>query len=199
MTRPCETCGSPFDVHTRERHRRRFCSQRCQVRAYRERNGLPSKRRRSACCKMCGRQFEPEPYAVFCSAECRAMMNAGDPRQCGHCGSWFLTRKADAKFCSRACSQASRTSPFTNQAKCARRRARMFTQQCEDIDPEVVFISDEWACYLCGVSLVRGSDHRYADNYATLDHVQPLARGGTHTYDNLRACCLACNTRKGAA
>lgn len=33
--------------------------------------------------------------------------------------------------------------------------------------------------------------------YETLDHVIPLARGGTNWPSNLRPCCRLCNTRKG--
>jgi 5-methylcytosine-specific restriction endonuclease McrA len=29
-----------------------------------------------------------------------------------------------------------------------------------------------------------------------IDHVQPLAKGGSHTYDNLRVACAVCNCRK---
>jgi len=75
----------------------------------------------------------------------------------------------------------------------------MFTRDCVDVDPGLVFDRGGWRCYICGSDLVRGRQHRYADNYATMDHVVPLARGGAHHYDNLRACCLACNVRKGAA
>lgn len=32
----------------------------------------------------------------------------------------------------------------------------------------------------------------------TVDHVQPVARGGDHSDGNLAAACQACNTRKGA-
>lgn len=33
---------------------------------------------------------------------------------------------------------------------------------------------------------------------STVDHYIPLARGGTHTLDNLRPACRSCNSRKGA-
>ncbi|MFM6939561.1 MAG: HNH endonuclease [Rhodoluna sp.] len=31
----------------------------------------------------------------------------------------------------------------------------------------------------------------------TIDHVQPRSKGGANTWENLVACCLACNNRKG--
>jgi 5-methylcytosine-specific restriction endonuclease McrA len=44
-------------------------------------------------------------------------------------------------------------------------------------------------CVYCGSALDLES--------ATLDHVQPLARGGSHTPGNVVAACGPCNRRKG--
>ena len=43
-------------------------------------------------------------------------------------------------------------------------------------------------CWICEVALVK----------VFWDHVQPLAKGGAHTVDNLRPACNPCNTRKNA-
>lgn len=38
----------------------------------------------------------------------------------------------------------------------------------------------------------------YCDRHATtIDHVQPRSRGGEDSWENLVACCLACNNAKG--
>jgi 5-methylcytosine-specific restriction endonuclease McrA len=38
----------------------------------------------------------------------------------------------------------------------------------------------------------------YCDRHATtIDHVQPKSRGGEDSWENLVACCLACNNTKG--
>ncbi|WP_144760118.1 HNH endonuclease [Curtobacterium sp. 9128] len=38
----------------------------------------------------------------------------------------------------------------------------------------------------------------YCDRHATtIDHVQPKSRGGEDSWENLVACCLACNNKKG--
>lgn len=38
-----------------------------------------------------------------------------------------------------------------------------------------------------------------SDNQATLEHVLPISRGGTHTFDNCAIACWRCNISKGAA
>ena len=48
--------------------------------------------------------------------------------------------------------------------------------------------------------VLRRDSHRcaYCSKAAnTVDHVQPKSRGGKDTWDNLVACCLACNNAKG--
>jgi hypothetical protein len=52
-----------------------------------------------------------------------------------------------------------------------------------------VFERDGYLCYRCGKQLTRFS--------ATLDHIQPVSRGGDHSYVNLVTSCLHCNSRRG--
>lgn len=47
-----------------------------------------------------------------------------------------------------------------------------------------VFARDRNRCQYCG---------RVAE---CLDHVMPRSKGGTHTWENIVACCRSCNTRK---
>src|SRR4051812_9598363 len=46
-----------------------------------------------------------------------------------------------------------------------------------------------YRCYLCGVAVTR-------DEQWHLDHVEPLAAGGGHLYDNLEMACSRCNLFK---
>lgn len=66
----------------------------------------------------------------------------------------------------------------------------------DDIKHLVVFERDEWICHLCNTLIDR---HRRGDDWmrATLDHVVPLSRGGTHTYENTAAAHWICNMEKG--
>lgn len=55
-----------------------------------------------------------------------------------------------------------------------------------DLTPSV-FMRDGSRCTQCGT-----------DRNLSVDHVVPLARGGTHSLANLRTLCVPCNSRKGA-
>lgn len=51
-----------------------------------------------------------------------------------------------------------------------------------------LFDRDKWVCHYCGEKLT-------ADNI-TLDHFVPQHMGGKHTKENLKTCCLTCNSIK---
>jgi hypothetical protein len=52
-----------------------------------------------------------------------------------------------------------------------------------------IFERDEYKCYYCKKQLTRFS--------ATLDHIQPVSRGGDNSYNNLVTSCLHCNSSRG--
>lgn len=59
-------------------------------------------------------------------------------------------------------------------------------------------IHGDQCCY-CGVAMVfeRGRKGEGINPLrATLEHVMPLSRGGSHTFDNTALACHSCNTRK---
>jgi hypothetical protein len=58
-------------------------------------------------------------------------------------------------------------------------------------DPEKrreIFERDKWICQYCG--------EKVTPENATLDHFIPQSKGGKHTKENLRTCCLICNAIK---
>ena len=52
-----------------------------------------------------------------------------------------------------------------------------------------IFERDGYKCYYCQKQLTRFS--------ATLDHIQPVSRGGDNSYENLTTACLQCNSERG--
>ena len=79
----------------------------------------------------------------------------------------------------------------------ARRRMRVEqADQGEPFAPADVHARDGWTCQLCG----RPIDPEVAwpdPMSASVDHIVPLARGGSHSMINVQSAHLGCNSRKG--
>jgi len=52
-----------------------------------------------------------------------------------------------------------------------------------------VFERDSYKCHYCSKQLTRFS--------ATLDHIQPVSKGGDNSFENLVTACLHCNSERG--
>jgi 5-methylcytosine-specific restriction endonuclease McrA len=79
----------------------------------------------------------------------------------------------------------------------ARRRALIRGTSIEDFTEQDVRDAYGDTCYLCDAAI--DFDIRWpAPQSPSLDHVIPLARGGTHTLDNVAMTHLRCNHEKNA-
>lgn len=54
-----------------------------------------------------------------------------------------------------------------------------------------IFLRDDFTCQYCA--------KRFKAQDLTFDHVIPRAAGGLTNYENIVACCVSCNTRKGSS
>lgn len=68
-----------------------------------------------------------------------------------------------------------------------RRKKAMAGQR---VDYAAIWERDRGICYLCGLAVARENLH--------FDHIIPLARGGSHTEENIAVTHSWCNLRKGA-
>jgi 5-methylcytosine-specific restriction endonuclease McrA len=66
---------------------------------------------------------------------------------------------------------------------------RHIPQQTRALSRKNILLRDRNTCQFCG--------HIFPAGDLTLDHVMPRSRGGHSTWENLVACCYACNNRKG--
>lgn len=71
------------------------------------------------------------------------------------------------------------------------RRARKRNAFVEVVDPLKVFERDGGICGICS-TLVDPKDFH-------IDHIQPLAKGGEHSYENSQLAHPICNSKKGAS
>lgn len=77
-----------------------------------------------------------------------------------------------------------------------RRRARKKAAYVADVYRKTVYERDGWRCHLCGKPVERSAavPHPKAP---TIDHLIPLAAGGTHEPLNCRTAHFLCNSLKG--
>ena len=70
-------------------------------------------------------------------------------------------------------------------------RRRRVISAAEQVDYAAILTEFGMLCHLCSEPIESRRDLDF-------DHVIPLARGGAHTYDNIRPSHSSCNRRKGA-
>ena len=106
---------------------------------------------------------------------------------------WRAAHPEEAKAVSAARRAAH---PEKLRANKARRRARKLGNVTEPYDRADIFERDEWVCQLCNLPI--DPELRYPDpGFGTIDHVTPLALGGSDEPTNVVAAHLVCNLRKG--
>lgn len=119
--------------------------------------------------------------------------------KCEECGRMFFNN-TERFTCSKPCANKR-----SNRIKEINRRELLIKNGKVDwtISLHQVQEKDNGVCYLCNEP-VDNDDYVVRDDgvfiagqgYPSIDHVQPVARGGTHTWDNVRLAHRGCNTQK---
>lgn len=127
---------------------------------------------------------------------------------CKYCGKDYLFfpsmerfgRKTPPLYCSSRCSR-NENKTSSNIHERLRKHGRA-DEPRDRIKLDEVIERDNGICYICGCRTTK-EDFSYrrgyftaGDAYPTIEHVVPIARGGTHTWDNVRLACLKCNREK---
>lgn len=112
-------------------------------------------------------------------------------RNCALCGDLFASI-AGRKYCVGCKGKAHRTprGRTTRLTWWARRRGIPIV---EEVDPTVVYARDHGICYIC---LSPVDESARGGSALTMDHVIPAAKGGVHSYANVKLAHRRCNCRK---
>ena len=95
-----------------------------------------------------------------------------------------------------ACTKAWReANPERSRDQGRKRRVLKRTTRIESINEKIVFMRDGWICQHCKKRVDKRFKHPNP-MCASLDHIIPLSKGGTHTYDNVQLAHLGCNSSK---
>lgn len=127
----------------------------------------------------------------------RLLTRAIKLHRCPVCG----TVTDNKLYCSSKCSAKA-----YETKKDANRRKRITNALIDkDISLEALYKRDNGICHICGGKCDWG-DHKYkgryfivGKKYPSIDHVIPLSKGGTHSWDNVKLAHLSCNSAKGAS
>lgn len=116
-------------------------------------------------------------------------------RMCAECGEMFIPRDNHIIRCSERCVRRA-----MNRGADARLNQHNVVDK--DITLTKVFDRDNGVCWICGGKCnwddyqTRNGQKIVGNDYPSKDHVIPLAKGGTHSWDNVRLAHWLCNTRK---
>ena len=118
-------------------------------------------------------------------------------KECKVCGNIFIGTKRSV-CCSDIC-----TKKYENRQRELRKRIKNKSKIEWNISLEKLIQRDEGICKICGRQ-VDINDYYYTDegyfiageSYPSIDHIIPLAKGGTHTWNNIQLAHRHCNAIK---
>ena len=204
--RTCETCGIIFYKYREQSH----CSKQCFMEYLEQKSKQkelltrlvkaidPSRQKK---CIECNQTF----YAryrnkIFCSDKCssshwRSKIIINKPKykkNCKYCGKDFITTRSNATYCTNDCRKRFQ---WRRREALRDQRIKVNGEVHWDITLEKLVKRDKNICYLCNEE-VHMDKHYNHNMYGSIDHVIPLAKGGTHTWNNIKLAHRICNSIK---
>ena len=187
-TKRCPGCGETKLLDAFSRHGERLQS-RCRAcfAAY-----YMAHRASILAGKAAARKAEPERFRAYDATEAhraynrayQALRRAADPE-----AAKAANRRSYAANIEAGRARNARRTPEVIREHIHRRRARMRAAFVEPVSFAVLYKRDNGRCGICGKAVPRVS--------ASIDHILPLSRGGSHSYANTRIAHRACNSTRG--
>lgn len=178
----------------------RTCKKQDHRKKYKPKSGYSDEIRN---CLECNKKYSPgqRRKSIFCSRHCKdkykgqqlkiLTLNSKKVRTCIACNTIIpKTARADKKYCSEECS-----SKLRGRTMNIERRIRT-SEPIFHFKRVNIYERDNWTCQLC----LKGVNPNlvFPDPMcASLDHVIPLSRGGSHKSSNVQLAHLRCNTSRG--
>lgn len=131
-------------------------------------------------------------------------------KKCEWCNLDFIAFNLKTSYCSSRCKSNgawARRSKGKDKLSYGKERKRYKRAKANgrfdwDITLDKLINRDGAICYLCGVETDK-NDYRYEEGtfiagnkYPSIEHVIPISKGGTHSWDNVRIAHRICNSIK---
>ncbi|WP_441804420.1 HNH endonuclease [Mammaliicoccus vitulinus] len=132
----------------------------------------------------------------YCSEQCRyrdTHVSIEYTKHCAECNDTFNTSRSNVKFCSTECYKR-----YSYRVKEYKRRTNMIENGNVNwnISIDRLIKRDGDNCYICNEAINKDV-HYNEDDYPNIEHIKPLSKGGTHTWDNVKLAHRKCNLEKG--
>lgn len=134
----------------------------------------------------------------------KAVINNSDKHsECGKCLKTFSYKGVGKRTVCTECKVTNQNRLLYKKDKKRRRLMRSNGEYDNSIDLDSVIERYNNECYLCLEQCDR-EDHEWksgvfytGNRYPSVEHVIPISKGGTHTWDNVNLACMYCNAIKG--
>ena len=114
-------------------------------------------------------------------------------KTCPVCGSEFESKSKNRMYCSDECRR--RVKRDKEQDKRRKRRQLTGDQRGKDLSIDLVYERDNGICQICGLPVPLHCDMN--DGWSrTMDHIDPVMTGGSHSYGNCQLAHRICNSVK---
>lgn len=220
----CKECGSDYSSRYRTT---KFCSDKCRSKYNKKNKGheqtckqcnktFRNYKKRIYCSFECSivnpKKVNPNERAIRLLRK-NILKHAVKPKstlrvvritECKQCGLLFGTSgQGGVCFCSDKCRRRNKNKVKELTKERKKERAIENGGFDSSISSEKLFKRDNGICYICKCKCnyddyhTRGETIIVGDTFPTIEHVIPISKGGTHTWDNVMLACMRCNTTKG--
>lgn len=178
-------------------------------------------------CIICGKEYEVKGKSLVCSNECRKADGrnkyyadhdhnlelakkrwvtterqrridkfVSETKKCEWCGESFTTEYGDVRrtYCSQTCAKRKeRHDKHYSNSAIKRYKAERNGEKVKAVE---IYERDKWVCQICNKRVNKCLNYPHPMS-ASLDHIIPIADGGTHTRVNVQLAHLRCNVSIG--
>ncbi len=197
----CQGCGKIY--HPKQKDRKTFCSRKCAYKnihlwaSFRKKDGTirsEEERKESRLFKKASSDPCNKAYACWQTRIIQYNKKIIKTITCKWCGVTFKNKYGikRRKFCCPECLKK-----YNDTLRRNKERAKEWGIEWESINPFDIYFRDGWICQICKGHINKKAKHPHPMS-ASLDHIVPLSKGGTHTDRNVQCAHLICNISKGA-
>lgn len=197
----CHRCGKSYHKRNR-RDAGRFCSHPCFIEDQIEKNRIGRssplvfkeclncgnthcRHRKRYCSDVCRKDAESKRFNEL--RRIRYVPRDKVVVTCLHCGKAGL-RSQGAMFCSQRCSEKT--------AKRNRNHRIRAQGNGERIYLGTLYRKCKGVCGICGEHVDQSLKSPHPES-ASIDHIIPISKGGSHTWENVQLAHMICNSKKG--